>query len=338
MKKSLQFFLVAVLLLAMSSSVFAQKKKVAYCTYLKTMDVTASLPAEDPIIKVLQADPNLEVTLVTTLAANEAITTDLSVFDVIVIQESFGSSDAVLKPGGALALNAIPKPFVMNKTYTFKQGRALTTSAAVGGKEANLALNIKVESTALAHDLFKACTLDANNEINMFNVLTNDLGVVPGGTKAINYSTGNVISGSSTLLASPSILSTGNDPVAICVNEIPAGTAIDSETLLSKCITLGMNFGTISANGGSNITIDGLTIWRNAIYILAGLPVPNTKVSLTTSVVAPEASARIIAEKYYTVSGMLVRDPEAGVYIKKAYYENGMVKAEKVVFAQPLNK
>ncbi len=338
MKKTLHFFLAAALVLAMSVSVNAQKKKVAYCSYFKTMDATASIPAEDPIIKLLQADPNLELTVVSTAAANEAITTDLSAFDVIVVQESFGSSDAVLKPGGPLALATMSKPFIINKTYTFKQGRGITTTAAAGGKEANATLSITVDAAALSHDLFKACTLGANNEIVLFNTLTNDLGVVAGGTKAINYSTGNVISGSSTLLASPSVLSTTNDPVAICVNDIPAGSTIDSETTKVRAITFGFNFGAMSANMGSNITIDGLTLWRNAVYIQAGLPVPNTKVSLTTDVVAPEASARLISEKYFTISGMSVRDPQAGVYIKKAYYENGVVKAEKVVFTQPLNR
>jgi len=38
-----------------------------------------------------------------------------------------------------------------------------------------------------------------------------------------------------------------------------------------------MNFGAICANAGQNITSDGLTIWRNAVYMLAGLEVPATK-------------------------------------------------------------
>ncbi len=328
MKKTLQFMLVAAFMLAMSTSVFAQKKKVAYCTYTKTMDTAATIVTEDPIIKMLQADPNLEVTVIATTAAGEVIS-GLADYDVIVVQESFGSADAILQQTGSLALATMPKPFVYNKSYAFRSGKATKTSSAAAVEAG--ALTFTVEASALSHDLFKACTLGANNEIQVLNANTNDLGAV--GTKSLNYTTGNVIS-ASTLIAQP----TGVTTAVIAINDMPAGTVIDSETLTNRMITIGMNFGSISANRGTNMTIDGLTIWRNAVYIQAGLPVPNTKVSMTTSVVTPETSARMISEKYYTVSGMLVRDPQAGIYIKKAYYENGVVKAQKVVFTQPLNR
>jgi len=282
MKKT---YLALFLSLVFSVTAMADAKKVAYVTWDKTMATDATTSANDPIIQMLSADPNLQVTVKVVDAA--AAIDDLATYDVIVVQEAFSSSAAILQTTGSLALKSIPKPFIYNKSYALKSGRALGTSSATGGKEAGSTLSITVEASALTNDLFKACTFGSNNDISIFNALTKDDGLLGDALsiKAINYSTGNVISGSSTILAQPSVLNADGSAVAVCINDIPAGSTIDSETTLSRMIAISMNFGAICANGGTNITDDGLTVWRNAVYILAGLTVPSTKATL------PNASA-----------------------------------------------
>jgi hypothetical protein len=113
----------------------------------------------------------------------------------------------------------------------------------------------------------------------MFNTLSTDLGLLGSGTsvKALNYVSGFTAT-PGTLLAQPSILQ-ANTTCNVCVNTVPTGTAIDGmEITISPSFFLGMNMDAICATGGTNITSDGLTIWRNAVYMLGGLSVPSTKV------------------------------------------------------------
>jgi hypothetical protein len=342
MKKTLLFVLAVMLTTAFN---LQAQKKVAYITFQKTMDASGTTVQNDPIIQMLSADPNLAVTVkvLTSVLATDVIS-DLATYDVIIVQESFAGAAAMLMPAGALALKSIPKPFIYNKTYALKSGRGITTSSAAGGKEATACLTITVQPTALTNDLFKACTLGANNEITLFNALMTDTSV-PTGTvttlKAINYSTGNVLSAaSSTILAVPTILNTDASPVAICINDIPAGTAIDSETTLSRMITVSTNFGAICGSAGRNITNDGLTIWRNAVYILAGLTVPDTKAVVNTAVnnTFNDNTSKVVSEQYFTLNGLLVKEPAKGVFVRRTNFENGTVKVDKVVLVDSFSK
>jgi len=265
---------------------------VGYLTKTKTtLETTATTVQNDPIIQMLKNDPNINLTVIvqTAVTATDVITGGLSPYDVVIIQESFGGGDGILQPTGALALKTISKPFIYNKCYALQKSRALSTSTSTGaGKEADGTvatgtLLINVEASQSTNDLFKACTLNANNQIQLFNALSNDNGLLgnTASVKAINYTTGlTAIPG--TLLAQPAVLN-GGLAVSVCVNDVPAGTAIDgTETTISRGIFFGMNFGAISANGGKNITDDALTMWRNAVYILAGQTVPTTKPLITT--------------------------------------------------------
>ncbi len=320
MKKTLLIILLAGLFINLSAV-----KKVAYVTLQKTMDATATTVDNDPIIQMLKADPNLEVTVKITASATDVIS-DLADYDVIIVQEAISGGAGILQPSGSLALKTLPKPTIYNKTYAFKSGRALTTSSAAGGKEA-VSTSLTVQSAALTNDLFKACTISGSNEINIFNAQTSDTGA--SGTKALNYSTGNVVSGT-TLLAVPTTLATDASPCAIFVNDMPAGTTIDSETTISRIIMLGMNFGAICGNNGSNITRDGLTIWRNAVYILAGLPVPNW----VAGVIDVNSNLRVINTEYFNINGQLVKEPIKGIYLKRVTYENGATKLDKIVLTE----
>lgn len=344
MKKTLLFAFA--MMLTATFSMQAQKK-VAYITFVKTMDAAATTVNNDPIIQVLSADPNLTVTLkpLTSVLATDVIS-DLATYDVIIVQESFGGAAGMLTPTGALALRTIPKPFIYNKNYALQKTRALSSSTSTGaGKEADGTtsgtLLINVEASALTNDLFKACTISGSNQIQLFNALSTDPGLLgaANSVKAINYNTGlSAIPG--TLLAQPAILNAGA-AVSVCINDAPAGTTIDgTETTISRGIFLGMNFGAICANAGQNITSDGLTIWRNAVYMLAGLEVPATKATLPqTGINNPyNNESSIVSEKYFTLNGISVKEPGKGVFIKKTIFENGTVRIDKVALANPIAK
>lgn len=315
------FVLFLVLALAMYS--FGTAKKVAYVTLNKTMDATATTVGNDPIIQVLRADPNIDLTVMAVAA--DAIINNLAEFDVVVVQESFGSQNAILRPGGSLALARIPVPFVYNKAFALQlNNRALSSSAATAVESPSL--TITVLPGALNNDLFKACTIGPNNEIAVMNGPASDTGAA--GAKVLNFNRANVIS-NQTLLAQP----TGITDATVSINDMPAGTTIDSETLTSRMIAINMNFGAISANNGRNITNDGLTIWRNAVYMLAGLPVPNTKASLPTSIDQVRDHSEIISVRYFNLSGIEVfktSDIAKGIYIQRTSYSDGSLISAKV--------
>ncbi|GAO31616.1 DUF6383 domain-containing protein [Geofilum rubicundum] len=240
----------------------------------KAMFETAATIAEDPLLELLKADPNFTVVenILTSVAATDEH--DLSAYDVLVVQESFGSGDGILTPDGALGLAKLNKPVLYNKSYAFKSGRALADGSAATGSEAP-GLNITVDPANQANDLFKGITFDANNEAQLFLAPTNDDGDAnaANSVKALNYAREVSISTESTLLAVPTNVTEGH-VVSICINDIPEGTVVGGETLAARMVTVGYNTGAILANGGRNMTQEGLTILRNAMYVLAGKEVP----------------------------------------------------------------
>ncbi|MFB6343771.1 LamG-like jellyroll fold domain-containing protein, partial [Saccharicrinis sp. FJH62] len=118
---------------ARADELIPKPKQVAYVQKEgKTVVSTAADPYNDPIVEMLNADDNFEVTVIQ-LAADG--TTDLSGYDVVVAQETFGSGDAVWKPGNVLGLSDIPVPFVYNKVYALKDGKAFSGGATGGVAE-----------------------------------------------------------------------------------------------------------------------------------------------------------------------------------------------------------
>ena len=81
-----------------------------------------------------------------------------------------------------------------------------------------------------------------------------------------------------------------------------------------------------------------MTIWRNAVYILGGLPVPATKATLPVNGVNTlNATCEVISVDYYTVNGIHVLEPKdftKGIFVKKTNYKSGLVQSEKVVFVK----
>jgi hypothetical protein len=276
------FLLLLTMFLALA--IYAQPKKVGYFTLNKTMNETAASVAIDPVLRMLQADPNLEVTL---NVVNATDIVDLTGYDVVVVQESFGGSNDILKPGHTLALDTFMVPVVFNKNYAFAANRAFVAGTTGGGAETEGVgyVYLKVDPANQSNDLFKGVTF-VGDTVALFKVTTNDAGVTvnPDRNKAINYArnVGLLDAGGdtlkNTLLALPARINPAHTGITVCFNDIPAGTKVGSETLKARMITLGMNFGAICGAYGSNITSAGLTIWRNAVYMAAGLTVPDTPV------------------------------------------------------------
>lgn len=112
-----------------------------------------------------------------------------------------------------------------------------------------------------------------NDTVQMFTAAAQDDGAAPTtlvNSKALNVA--NAVSGTEgTLLAYP----TGMTP-SICVNDILAGDTIGGQVTKARIITFGMNFGAMCRNNGKNMTNANYTLWRNAVYSLVGLTIPNT--------------------------------------------------------------
>jgi hypothetical protein len=264
--------------------VFAQPKKIGYFTYNKTtMDLTAASVGIDPVIRMLQADTNFVVTVNIT-GDNDVV--DLTPYDLVIVQESYNGASPMLMPGHTLALDTFMVPVVFNKTFAFKAGRALAAGQPGAGAETKVKDNVylRVKAGDQSNDLFKGVTFDGDT-VALYKVCADDYGLIvnPAAYKGINYARavtvkdggGNLIN---TLLGVPAIIDPTHTDITICFNDLPAGTMVGSETLKARMITLGMNFGAISASYGANITSAGLTIWRNAVYMAAGLAVPETPV------------------------------------------------------------
>ncbi len=262
-----------------SYTVYGQAKKVAYINLAgKTMAEGASSLDNDPIIRMLKADTKFEVTVM--LVAADATIDGLDAYDVVVVQECFGSTSAIFKPGASLGIASIPVPFVYNKMYAMRDTRGFTSGASGSGGEVAGTYHLRVSAANQSNELFNGMTF-VGDSVQIFLTGADDSGGTTG-TKGLQYAAGVEISATGTLLGSGV-----NDPenATVSFNDIPAGTMIGSETTKARMIALGHNTGAINKDGGDNLTRDGLTLWRNAIYSLAGLTVPATTANPTTDVV-----------------------------------------------------
>lgn len=284
------------------------KKKVGYILKAKTMNSSAAPAEGDPIYKILKADPKLEVIQHVLTDVSAAATVDLSGYDVVVIQESFGGGDAILTPAGALALTKLTKPTVYNKTYAFKKGRALTEGGSATGTETPGIYNITVDTLNQTNPLFKGIKF-SNNEAKVFETGSDDFGLIGSSTKALNYTTGLEMTPANPLLAVPAGITV---TPSLFINDIPAATSLGGEVIPARMIALGMNFGAICASKGKNITAEGLTIWRNAVYVLAGLEVPSAIVDLSSTLDTIVPSAGKLAPAFSGKSNAFTLNLPAG--------------------------
>ena len=252
------------------------KKKIAYVTFDKVMAETAASPAEDPIIKMLQSDPNFEVTVMV-VSADSVFS--LAGYDVAVAQEGFSSGAAIFMPGHSLGLENFTIPFVYNKAYALRNGKAVTSATSSAAELAGeLLINVPVASQS--SPLFSGITF-TTEDIQLFKRGAADDGADTQ-TKAYSYTLNLEMSDATTLLAKTK---GAPETVSVCFNDIPAGTVLGAQdTLKARMIAISQNFGAITKDKGTNFTDEGLTIWRNAIYMAAGLEVPTTLVAAPDSI------------------------------------------------------
>ncbi len=311
------------LLLCLLSGLFIGVNAVKNVGYF---GMTKTMPIADPLLVLLQSDANFVVTTNYTAAKTDNPVYDLSGYDVIIIQESTAGDATVLMPNNSLALAKINKPVLYNKAYAFRPGRAIASGVGTSiGAETKGIYTITVEESAKSNDLFKNCVYEnGTNDIKLFLSGAADTGADTD-TKALNYTTGTVLTPANTALAKV----TGITTSVICFNDIPAGTDIDGQVTAARMITAGMNFGAMCKSVG-NLTPNGLTILRNAVYILAGLQVPGT----VASVIDVNNNMRVVNTEYFNINGQLVREPVKGIYLKRITYENGATKLDKIVLTE----
>lgn len=261
------------------------KIDVAYVTRQKAMSGTgADQSNNDAIYRMLNADTNMKVTLVEVSDASATATLDLGNYDVLIVQESFGGGDGILTPSGALGLSKLTVPTLYNKTYAFRNGRALVNGGSATGGEVEGVYTITVDPANQANDLFKGLTF-VDDKVALFTVGADDNGG-DSRTKALNYATG-VVGAEKSLLAYPSV----ETVPSLSFNDIQAGDTIGGEVINTRIITFGMNFGAICRDGGANITLANYTLWRNAVYVLGGMAVPTTAPELPDAV--KEVAAKV---------------------------------------------
>ncbi len=242
---------------------------VAYITTNQVMGEGAVQPDNDPIFNYLNEGYDFNMVLVQVDDAKSAdIEVDLSLYDAAIIAEQFAGDAKALTPDGPLAINKLTIPTIYNKAYAFKSKRALTSGGSATGADANVA-SLVVAKENQAWGLFDGITFDGDSAIVVFKELTDDNGVLGGekSVKGINY-----VKGIDNLMAGKLARPAGIDDatVSACINYVPAGTAIASETTMAPMFIFGMNSGAICANGGENITEDGLKLWKNALNTLLG--------------------------------------------------------------------
>ena len=302
----------SILMIAFVLTVSAQKK-VAYVTIEKAMDAQACNAAQDPIIRLLQKDANFDVTVVAIPDASKAEVlpagTDLSTFDLVIAQEGFSSTSVIWNPGNGLALAGVGTPMIYNKMYALRDGRALLSGDAGSGTEMETETQ-KYVVTATSNELFTGITLDSDNGFKPFVRYSNDDGSLGDRLKTINYAKDVVISGT-TLLAEPFEKADAADVVGACINDCPQGTTVGSVVLSARVIMIGMNYGAICGDADYattdvydvNMTSAGLTLWRNAAYILTGQTVPSTPVDVANDLASLSGSSNeIIKSNDFKVS------------------------------------
>ncbi|MEN3323244.1 T9SS type A sorting domain-containing protein [Mariniflexile soesokkakense] len=233
----------------------------------------ASAPGADPVIKMLQADANFNVTYLESSQAGTEI--DLTGYDLVIAQETISSGAGMFTPTGVLGIKNVTVPIIYNKTWAFRNGKAVTDAdAAVTGTQ-NLA--VTVDPANQSNPMFRGINFAGGNAINIFAAATaNDDGST-GGNKAIDVLNNLDMTATGTLLAS--VPEVTNADQAFVVNYLPSGTGFGTsgtDVLTVDAVALSFSYGATILGDGANITSEALTIWRNAAYTLTGLPVPNS--------------------------------------------------------------
>ncbi|WNH10212.1 T9SS type A sorting domain-containing protein [Thalassobellus suaedae] len=241
-------------------------KKVLYVNRAnKIPGAGASAIGNDPVIRMLIADEKFDVTHVEVLDDNSNMPATID-FDLVIAQETLDSKSTLLKPLGALAVGTINTPIIYNKSFSFQDGRAISSAAAAVTKVPE----VSVTAVNTANPLFKGIDFSGGNDIRIFSEATaNDDGST-GGSEAFavvnNLEFNNPAAGAAaTLTATPDASN------AMVINYIPAGTQIGTavtDVIQVNAVAFSFNYGAMVMGDGANISPEALTIWRNAAYWL----------------------------------------------------------------------
>ena len=237
----------------------------------------ASAPGDDPVIRMLMADSNFNVTYVETPQDGSTIPA-LSGFDLVIAQETISSGAGLFKPGGVLGVKDVTIPIIYNKTFAFRNTRAVTDADAAVTQTQNLL--VTVDPGNQSHDLFSGIDFSGGNDVRIFaQAIANDVGEPNGGTKAIDVLNNLDISpAAGTLATVPEV----TDPAqSFVINYLPSGTQLGTDVndvLSVNAVAFSFSYGAMILGDGANISPECLTIWRNAVYMLTGKSVPNTLV------------------------------------------------------------
>ncbi|WP_281336841.1 T9SS type A sorting domain-containing protein [Flavobacterium eburneipallidum] len=281
----------------------AQAKKVAYIQFSKAMDATASqtgnatATGSDAITRML-TDTGFDVTVYAcdangkNLATNVSVDTEITGADLIIMQETWGSTAAAIKPTGVLAirkLSLLNIPVIYNKSFAFQKVNTRAITSVTGTTydvTSASSLSGQVVSGKESNPIFNGIT---GTSIPFFNAGATDTGQLGIATsvKALSLvndleigALGTLLAGTSGSVAAGTPIATTSNDTSLFINHIPAGTQIGTDPLdklaTKDMILFALNYGAIAAGNGSNITNELLTVWRNAAHILTGRTVPTT--------------------------------------------------------------
>lgn len=268
MKKVFTFLILFTLVIAYANA----QKNVVYATALRDGLAEGAWPENnDVIIQMLNTDGNFNVTV--KILESDGIDTetgspvDFSGYDVIILHDALGSGDNFWKEGYPGFIGDLPAPALYDKIYGLRAGRGLTTG---DGASVNAEGIYNLTVVDAEHELFAGIDVSSGGFTAMKGGVSDDGSL---GSRGLQYNTGNVLSAENTLLAYPE----GITDAVISISDIPAGSSIDEVTLDNRTIVFGINVGVTRNTDYANkcaLTVEGLTMWRNAIYSLAGLSVP----------------------------------------------------------------
>ncbi len=217
------------------------KKKIAYVT-----DATeTTYPNDTKILAALKADPNLEITEVSSASSGH----DYSGFDMILFSEIPNSVDP-----GVAELKGQNKPFLMMKVHAYKVATGAwgwSSSTSAYGQNAT-ATNITVLDKT--HPIFKDVTWVNTNEVQMLSSVLSSKGLTYMAPASFSSLSGGTVAS----------LATVKDQAAqVSILEIPAGTTIAGTLLQKKFLQIGIN-----GSSYANVTADAVSIVKNACYYL----------------------------------------------------------------------
>lgn len=318
------------------------------------------------------------------------ITAFYSNYDLVVTQESFGGTTAIWKSGGLFGIKSFTIPVIYTKLFALQNTRAITDVAGtpVSNVTATIPagnkLGVTVDPVNQSNPLFTGVTFTAN-EAKLFTAGASDAGLSTGTTaiKAIDMgfnenitdiTTGDLANQKNTTLGylttanTPTVSTVTTNPVApatvnpnstLCINDIPAGTYFGTagDQLPSRMILLAFNYGaTVMGYGAttpvSNITADGLKIFKNAALILTGQSLGVNQNTLaqdsvsvspnpTSGLVSVNSTSAVKAITVYDAAGKKVSSSktntvdlshqEKGIYLVQVQTENGSTTKKVVV-------